>query len=287
MPLRNIFKRKPKKAKRLYSGSTECIKLDTRSFEMLVYVGETDSFAYEQTDTDSFPPLVETHHAPLLETRLALSYQDQDLMPPAAVMLYVCLRCSESDVSNYKLFVAPQVLRDDRVDAPPKEENDPIKAEFLEAHSDHEKFAEGYFEIYSNESGEMGLDPFMLDFNPSQKTPKVTNPDQDEDDYHDLYYIRLLLVVGDDERAASLEFKDTQIMDLTDDSPDGFPAYLKLWVSSDEESSKSRELRMETERDLILVETLPEREVEDNSSERDVLEQLGQMKDEDFEKVES
>lgn len=269
------------RVKRLNSSSQECSTVHIRSndFELLVCVGDSDAFALGQSDEDYFPPLREVYHAPMLDTGLAVNYHDNKLMPPAALMLYACLRCPESDVSRYSLFIAPQVVRDGTVDAPGKNENDPIKAEFLEDHPDIDKFVEGKFKIAE-------LDPFTLKFDNKRKTPASTEPDKDGPDFHGLYYIRLLLLIGDDSRAEELEFPETEIIDMTDDSPTGFPAYLKLWVSTQESSCSKKELREETEKDLILFEALPEQPVEDNS-DRDVLEELGKLDDEEYEQIEA
>lgn len=268
--------------KRLNSSSQECstVHIKSNDFEMLVCVGDTDAFVYDESDVDNFPPLVEVDHAPMLDTSLAVNYQDHKLMPPSALMLYVCLRCAESDISRYSLYIAPQVVRDETVDASPKKEDDPVKAEFLEDHPDVDKFVEGKFKVAE-------LDPFSLKFDKGRKTPEVTDPSKEENKYHGLYYIRLLLLIGDDPRAGELEFRDTEIMDLTDDSTAGFPAYLKLWVSTQESSNSDKAMREETEKDLILFETLPENAIEDNSgSDRDVLEELGKLNDEEYEKIE-
>ena len=265
--------------KRLNSGSGGCSKLDSRSFGMLVCTGDTDAFTLDDSDMDSFPPLVEVEHAPMLDTRIAVNYFENKLMPPSAHMLYVCLRCAEADVSKYRLRIAPQVARQDQmVDAPEKGEDDPVKAEFLENHSDMDKFLQGKFEV-------LELEPFTLKFDKTRKTPEVTDSGSEENKDHGLFYIRLLLLVGDDPRAEKMEFRDTEIIDLTDDSPTGFPASLKIWISSRKGSSSSRVMRKPTEKNLLLVETLPDDAIEDNSG-RDILEALGQMDDEDYEKVE-
>ena len=90
----------------------------------------------------------------------------------------------------------------------------------------------------------------------------VPFPERDETDEEpdpdEFCYLRYLLVSGDVEMLSSeIEFTELNVIDVSDDSVQGFPPRMKLWVGDDEAGAI----------ELLLAEMMPEMEVTDGENE--------------------
>lgn len=77
-----------------------------------------------------------------------------------------------------------------------------------------------------------------------------TSPDEE-------HYLVFLFISGESARSAEFEFEEIEVIDVSDDSPHGFPDSLKLWVDGYDAEAQT----------LVFVEMSPEMEIVDDSED--------------------